>query len=91
MHVYIIYKKMYLLHFRENGRSGNVFALVFTANEKQIFDISPIVLGQGLVILMLVLEGEWSNIRILSTPEPCLLGPTNWEPYVPSPFPDEVK
>ena len=77
--------------FSEHGdNTGDVFAVLFNADDRQRFQISNIVIGQGIIIIKPQLEGEWRGIQIVHTPEPCLPGDTNWMPFLPTPFPDRV-
>jgi len=69
---------------------GDVSAVLFNADYRQRFQLSNIVIGQGIIVVKPQLEGEWRGIQIVHTPEPCLPGDTNWRPFLSSPFPDRV-
>jgi hypothetical protein len=73
---------------REHG--GTVFGLLFATNDKEKFALSEIVMGEGLIVIKPVLEGEWFGMRVLSSPEPSLTEVPSWDRYLPLPFPDTV-
>lgn len=51
-----------------------------------MFKQSSIAIGEGIVILNPLLEGEWAGSVIVSLPEPCLSCDADWSRYVPDPF-----
>jgi hypothetical protein len=75
---------------REEGDSGDVFGLLYNANDRNNFALSPIAVGGGIIIINPQLEGEWAGMRMVWSPEPCLPTPVNWQSFVPNPFPDTV-
>jgi hypothetical protein len=55
-----------------------------------MFKQSSIILGQGIIILNPLLEGEWGGSVIVSSPEPCVPRDADWSPNIPDPFPESV-
>ena len=74
----------------ENNSSGNVFGIIFNACDKKKFALSNIIIGKNVLNQKPCLEGDWADIRIFTSPEPCLLSETNWADFIPSPFPNTV-
>jgi hypothetical protein len=77
---------------RESGETGDVFALLYHTNpgDKERFALSQFVIGKGVTIVKPQLEGEWHNMPIIWSPEPCLDSSTNWDAFLPTPFPELV-
>ena len=75
---------------REHSAGGNVFAVIFLEGDRQMFGISPISVGAGVVVVQPQMEGEWRDISVVRTPEPLLPCMGNYMPYMPSPLPESV-
>ena len=70
---------MLCLH-RDNGSSGDVFAVVISEADKHLFTLSLISIGHGVTIIKPQLEGYWAHVPIITTTEPILSAQTNWNP-----------
>jgi len=64
--------------------------VLFKREDHTNFNLSPVVVGGGIIVIKPQLEGEWAGMRVVWSPEPCLPNNANWEPFVPNPIPDTV-
>lgn len=76
--------------FRESGDTGDVFGVVIPNDQRAVFELSILSVGNGITIVKPQLHGEWIDIVLVTTSEPLLPGLVNWSPFIPVPFPDSV-
>lgn len=68
-----------------------MFGLLFGAKDADNFKLSLNVrVGLGIIILKPRLEGEWMGMKLVSTPEPCVIDVANWQHYIPESLPETV-
>lgn len=79
----------YVLSENDND-GGIVFAVIFENGARETFAMSTVVIGEGVMVVKPLLEGEWNGIRIFSTQEPCLSIVRKWKPFIPMPMPETV-
>jgi len=79
-----------LIFYRENGDDGKVFCVIFYNEDKEIFALSDIRIGQPSLIIKACLEGEWNGTLIIRSTQPFLSADFICVPFLPNPFPDNV-
>jgi hypothetical protein len=81
---------MILFINREKGETGEVFALLFNNNAGDERDLLyRICVGSGITVVNAQLQGEWCEMRIIWSPEPCLDG-VSLNAFVPNSLPECV-
>jgi hypothetical protein len=75
---------------RENGINGEMFAVLFQPDDKEIFALSRVSVGEAALIVKPRMHGEWMGLRILRTSEPMLKADFVSHPFLPQPFPTSV-
>jgi hypothetical protein len=72
---------------RESGETGDVFVHLYHSNpsDEERFALSQFIIGKGVIVVKSQLQGEWHNMPIIWSPEPCLDSKINWDAYLPTP------
>jgi hypothetical protein len=58
--------------------------------DRDSFALSNFCIGKSVTVVSPQLEGQWMDMRIVHTADPCLPGDMEWMPFVPVPFPELV-
>ena len=82
----------FILICRGTGSSGEMFGLIFAVKDRDLFQMSKVVVGTDYFIVRPSLVGDWNGLTMSTTAQPLL--PTKDlflnEPFLPSKLPEHV-